>query len=246
MKILLIDIETSPYTTYVWGMFKQFVNPDNIIDTAYVMCYSAKWLGEDTVFFDSVYQSNTKKMLKGVHKLLDEADAVVHYNGTKFDIPILNREFLLHGMTPNPPYKQMDLLKVAKNKFKFASNKLDFIAKQLGLGGKVKTPGMKLWIDCMAKDDNAWKIMEEYNKHDVILLEKVYDKFKPWIKQHANYSVINNELVCPNCNGHHYQKRGFAYTQTAKYQRYQCKDCGNWFRGGKSLAGSPEEKFVNV
>ena len=44
-------------------------------------------------------------MIKGIHKLLDECDAVIHYNGSKFDIPTLNKEFLLHGLHPPAPYK---------------------------------------------------------------------------------------------------------------------------------------------
>jgi hypothetical protein len=79
-------------------------------------------------------------------------------------------------------------------------------------------------------------MMEEYNKQDVILLEKVYGKLKPWIKNHANHSLHSETgLVCPNCGGNHYQKRGFYYTHNCQYQRYQCS-CGTWFRSVKNLS----------
>ena len=92
--------------------------------------------------FDSVNQSSHKKMLKGLYKLLDEADAVVHFNGSRFDVPVVNKEFLLQGWAPPSSYQQIDLLKTARKQFKFPSNKLDYIAQALKLGGKTKHTGL--------------------------------------------------------------------------------------------------------
>lgn len=245
-KILMIDIEVAPNTAHCWGLFDQNISLNQIIESSYALCYAAKWYGEDEVLFDSVYKSSKKKMLKGVHKLLDEADAVIHYNGKRFDIPILNKEFLLSGMPPPSPSKQIDLLQVAKQQFRFVSNKLDYVSKALGLGKKTEHMGHELWIRCMNKDQVAWKLMEEYNINDVILLEKVYEKFKPWIKYHLNLSTFSGDQVCPNCGGHHYQRRGYAYTAISKFQRYQCTDCGFWFRGNKNLREGSQERFVGV
>jgi hypothetical protein len=240
MKILLLDIETAPNTVYTWGLWDQNVGLNQIIATSYVLCWAAKWYGEKEVMFDSVYKSSMKSMLKGIHDLLDQADAVVHFNGTSFDIPTLNREFVLHGFSPPAPYKQTDLLQVARKTFKFASNKLDFLSGQFALGNKKKTD-FTLWVNCMKNDPKAWKEMEAYNRGDVVLLERVYEKFKPWIYSHANYSLFKegNALVCPNCGSEDHQKRGFHYTAAAKYQRHQCKGCGMWFRSGGTLAKKP-------
>lgn len=247
MKILLLDIETAPNLVHVWGLWQQNVGLPQIIDSGYVLCWAAKWLGEEEVFFSSTYHDGPKQMLKNIHNLLDAADAVVHYNGQKFDIPTLNKEFLLYNLKPPAPYKQIDLLKTARQQFKFPSNKLDYIAQALDLGKKVKHIGHELWIQCMANNEDAWKMMEEYNVGDVVLLEKVYYKLLPWIKGHANYSIYNSSaLVCPNCGGIHYQRRGYSYTSTCKYQRYQCTDCGTWFRDTKSLAPSAGHKFTSV
>lgn len=81
-------------------------------------------------------------MLKQIHALLNEADAVVHYNGAKFDIPTLNKEFILHGLPPPAPYKQIDLLRTARSQFKFPSNKLDYIAQALDLGKRLNIEDM--------------------------------------------------------------------------------------------------------
>lgn len=213
------------------------------MDSGYVMCFAAKWLGEEKIYFNSVFHSTPKKMLNEIHTLMDEADAIVHYNGTKFDIPTLNKEFLLNKFTPPSPAKQIDLLKTARNQFRFPSNKLDYIASSLGCGEKKKHKGHELWIGCMNGSKEDWEIMKEYNINDVIILEKVYHLLKPWIKTHANHGLYNDSLVCPNCGSNHYHKRGFAYTHAGKYQRYNCNGCGNWFRNKKA---EKTNVYVNV
>lgn len=246
MKILVLDIETAPNLVHVWGLWNQNVGMNQILASGYVLCWAAKWLGQDEMMFSSIRHGH-KTMLKKVHKLLDQADAVIHYNGTKFDIPTLNKEFIRAGMKPPSPYKQIDLLKTVRKQFRFPSNKLDYIAQALQLGNKVRHEGHELWIKCMNKDPHAWGRMEEYNKHDVRLLERVYGRLLGWVPDHANHSLYErNGLVCPNCGSSHYQRRGFSYTKAAKYVRYQCRGCGHWFRGGKSVAPPPAGKFVSL
>lgn len=246
IKILLLDIETAPNTAYVWGLWKQNISIEKIVESSYVMCWAAKWLGSEEIQFDSVKKSSSKEMLEHIHKLLDEADAVIHYYGSGFDIPVLNKEFIKHKMRPPSPYKQIDLYRVAKARFKFASNKLDYIAHFLGLGKKAKHEGMELWIKCMRLEPEAWVHMEEYNKQDVRLLEKVYNRFLPWITNSINRSLFTESVTCPNCGSGEHQKRGFYYSNAAKYQRFNCKDCGNWFRSGSTLAKGPKERATNV
>jgi uncharacterized protein YprB with RNaseH-like and TPR domain len=219
MKILLLDIESSPNVAHVWGIWQQNVGLNQLMESSYVLCWAAKWLGEDEVMFDSVHVSKPKKMLKRIHDLISEADAVIHYNGTKFDMPTLNKEFLLHEMNPPAPYKQIDLLKQVRSQFRFPSNKLDYVAQRLGLGSKTAHEGHSLWVSCMAGDKSAWKRMEEYNKQDVILLEKLYYRLLPWIKNHPNHNHQADGMVCPSCGGTHLQKRGVAVTTTSTYQR---------------------------
>ncbi len=246
MRILLLDIETAPNTAFVWGMWDQNVGLNQLIQSSYVLCWAAKWYGEKEVFFDSVHQSSTKKMLKGIHKLVSEADAVIHWNGTRFDMPTLNKEFILAGMLPPAPYKEIDLMLVAKRRFRFTSNKLDYVAQALKVGRKHNTT-FELWVDCMKGDEQAWKKMESYNRQDTLLLEGVYDIFKPWIKSHANVALYDDkEMACPNCGSPKLAKRGFSYTALSKYQRYQCGGCGNWCRSNRSLVKGKREKFTNV
>jgi len=232
MKILLLDIETSPNVAHVWGLFKANVSLSQLMDSSYTMCFAAKWYGEDEIFFSSVYHDGNKKMLTKLWGMLNSADAVVHYNGTKFDIPTCNKEFILNKMTPPNPYHQIDLLKVAKDRFRFPSNKLDYVAKALGVGQKVKHIGHELWVQCMNDNDESWCQMKEYNIGDVVVLEKVYERMLPWIKNHPNHGLFidSDRPVCPNCGSTAVQKKGVETTQTLTYQRYRCTSCGTPIR----------------
>ena len=243
LKILLLDIESSPNTAHVWGLWQQNVSINQLMESSYVLCYAAKWLGQKDVLFDSVHQSRPKTMLKGIHGLLNDADAVVHYNGTKFDIPTLNKEFLLHRFNPPSPYKQIDLLRVVRSNFRFPSNKLDYVAQRLNLGKKHEHEGHELWVKCMNGDKDAWKRMEQYNIQDVVLLESLYGTLLPWIKSHPNHNLFLDGHHCPNCASTRLQKRGTAISTTGAYQRYQCRDCGTWSQGTKSMKKAAEVKY---
>jgi uncharacterized protein YprB with RNaseH-like and TPR domain/DNA-directed RNA polymerase subunit RPC12/RpoP len=201
-----------------------------------MLCWSAKWLGEDKVHFASKQEHSTAQMLTPLWELLNEADAVIHYNGKKFDVPHINREFLLLGINPPSPYRQIDLLETVKRQFKFPSNKLDYVAQQLGVGKKTEHSGFKLWVGCIEKDPESWAKMQEYNIQDVLLLEKVYYKLRAWVKGHINYSLeAVNELVCPHCGSPNAVKRGFTQTLASTFQRYRCSDCGTWYKDNKRL-----------
>jgi DNA polymerase elongation subunit (family B) len=246
VKILLLDIETSPNLAYVWGLFKQNVAINQIKESGSVLCWAAKWYGSRDVMFDSVHKSSEIAMLDKLHRLVSEADCIVHYNGKRFDIPCLNREWLRHGFKPPSPHKDIDLLETAKRRFRFVSNKLDYVSQYLGLGAKAQHSGFDLWVGCMAREPKSWAMMEKYNRQDVVLLEKLYTKLLPWIDRHPSHQIEKEEMGCPKCGSDQYQQRGFACTASHKYRRYQCSSCGGWFRGHRTVLRPSKERPVNV
>ena len=201
-----------------------------MVEAGYTLCWAAKWHEEKEIFFSSA-QNGSKPMLKKMWMLLNQADVVVHFNGKKFDIPTLQGEFFLHHITPPAPYKQVDILKAARLQFRFPSNKLDYLTRVSGIGGKVKHKGMQLWKDCMAGDQKAWKKMKQYNIGDVLLLEKLYVRMLPWIPQHPNRLLYGGSGACPKCKSKRVQSRGQQVNRTYLYKRYVCIGCGSWLQG---------------
>jgi DNA polymerase elongation subunit (family B) len=174
-------------------------------------------------------------MLKAIHELLDEADAVVGWNSAGFDVKHLYREFIENDLLPPSPHKEIDLMRVAKQRFRFPSNKLDYVAQKLGMGAKVKHSGFDLWVKCMAGDEKAWREMKKYQLQDVNLLIGLYEKFLPWIKNHPNRALIDGKPEnCINCASNKLQSRGTETTSTGVFRKFQCTNCGKWQRGAKS------------
>jgi uncharacterized protein YprB with RNaseH-like and TPR domain len=180
MKILLLDIETTPMQVYAWGLWDQNISIDQIIKSTEMLCFGARWLGEKKVIFKSVHHDGKQAMLEELHKLMSEADLLVGWNSAAFDHKHINREFLENGMTPPSPVKDLDLMSVTKANFLFPSNKLDYVAQKLGVGAKVKHSGFSLWIKCMDGDEKAWAEMKKYQIQDVNLLVDLYEKLLPW------------------------------------------------------------------
>jgi DNA polymerase elongation subunit (family B) len=231
MKRLVLDIETAPNTVFSWGLFNQNIAINQISEPGYTMCVGAKWYGEDDYYFASLPADGKQAMLDMAYDLMEEADAIIHYNGTFFDIPTLNREFVLAGMTPPARARDIDLLQTVRKQFKFPSNKLAYVAHALGVGEKPSSFDMDLWRACMRGEEDAWVKMEEYNVNDLFLTEEVYDRLVPWVKNHPNFGLYGDSgagSVCPHCGSHDLQKRGFVRTKVMVYQRYRCNDCGAW------------------
>lgn len=242
-KILLLDIETSPILADVWSLRDQNVGLSQIRQDPRVIGMGAKWLDKDPVLWRSEYHHDRETMLTWAHRLLDEADIVVHYNGQGFDIPWLNGEFAREGLGPYSPVRQIDLYRVGRKHFRFPSHKLQYLSTALGLAGKVQHSGHQLWADCLWGDDDtkrkAWAQMRTYCKQDVALLEPLYLLLRPWITNHPNLALYDEPIVdedgkalsiseCPNCQSTHLQKRGWAVKQTRRYRRFQCQGCGAW------------------
>ena len=195
MKILLLDIETTPLQVYTWGLWDQNISIDQIIKSTEMLCFGARWLDGKKVIFKSVHHDGKKEMLEELHKLMDEADLLVGWNSAAFDHKHINREFLENKMPPPSPTKDLDLMSVTKANFLMPSNKLDYVAQKLEVGAKVKHSGFKLWIRCMEGDDKAWEEMKKYQIQDVNLLVELYDILLPWFVTSGKATAKEKQLI---------------------------------------------------
>jgi uncharacterized protein YprB with RNaseH-like and TPR domain len=195
MKILLLDIETTPMQVYAWGLWDQNISIDQIIKSSEMLCFGARWLGQKKVIFKSSYHHGKQAMLEELHKLMEEADVLVGWNSAAFDHKHINREFLEAGMTPPSPTKDLDLMSVVKSNFLFPSNKLDYVAQKLGVGAKVKHSGFSLWIRCMDGDKKAWDEMKKYQVQDVNLLVDLYDILNPWFVSSGRVTSKDKQVI---------------------------------------------------
>lgn len=233
-KTLYIDIETAPNMGYVWGQWQQNLTLPQMVDFTEVICFAAKWAGED----EPMQFFRGEEVVPAAWRLLNEADVVVHFYGSKFDVPHLNREFLQSGLGPPSPYKQLDLKLAVAKRFKFTSNKLAHVSQALGLDGKIENSGWDLWVRVMAGVEEAWAEMEEYNRQDVVLLEELHQILLPWLPDQVHGFLYGSpDDACPTCGTGELEVNGYARTKLSLYQQYTCTNCGKHFRDSKRLMG---------
>lgn len=245
-RILLYDLETSPFQGYTWGKYEQ--NVLAFTKERELLSFAFKWLGDRKVqvITRADFKDTTDlSLVSALWKLLDKADVVIAHNGDQFDNKISRARFIAHGLTPPSPFLSVDTRKLARQHFQFASNKLDDLAKFFGVGQKVRIgEGIDLWLACMAGDKKAFKKMAKYNKQDVVLLEKVYRKLLPWASRHPNLATIEGKpSACPKCSKGPLHSRGFQANNTVVYRKFQCMGCKGWSRS-RVKADKPQPQKV--
>lgn len=233
-KILLIDIETAPLSLASWTLWPRSpLKHETIQHDVSLLCACWKWLGARKVHSAAVLPGKPRDdrhvVLQAV-QALSAADIVVTQNGDRFDLPIINARAIYHGLSPRPPLQSVDTLKIAKKHFGFTCNRLDYLARFLGVGRKLPT-SFDLWLEVLAGNKKALARMVTYCKNDVSILEAVYLKLRPWSTQHPNANLWTAGGGCPICGGKQLQKRGFNHSRTVVRQRYQCVRCGGWSSG---------------
>ena len=255
-KVLIFDIETSPITAYVWGLWDQRVGLNMIKEDWYVMSFAAKWLNDkprDTMYFDQrgmIPQNDDIILLKAIWALLDEADIVITQNGKRFDQKKLNARFILQGLPPVSSFRHIDTLQIAKKHFAFTSNKLEYMTDKLCVKYKKlkhgKFGGFSLWKECMDDNPLAWKEMEKYNKYDVLSLEELYYKLIPF-ENGINFNVYHDgpDHIC-KCGSNSISENGFFFSNTGKFQRYKCDKCGHETRDKVNLLTKEKKQSLKT
>lgn len=233
-RVLFLDIETKPAIVHAWGFYDQNIGLNQVVEFGGTICFGAKWAGERKMHFHADWLGGHSEMVRAAHALISEADAVVTYNGDKFDLPKLQGEFLLLGLRPPPPVTSIDVYRTVR-KLGLMSNKLAHIGPLLTGEGKVKHEGHELWVRVMQGDDKAHKKMERYCSQDVRLLEKVYDKVLPYIANHPHMGFALRD-ACGACGSMRMQARGVRRTKASIIQRLQCQNCGSWQTGKRMKA----------
>lgn len=241
-NILVLDIETAPLKAFVWSRWKQNIYLDQTISEWFMLTWSAKWLGSPEVMSEKLtgveaLEENDKRIVTKLWNLLNDADIVIAHNGDKFDIPKINSRCIINELPPASFYQQIDTKKIASKQFGFSSNKLDALATYFGFPNKIKTE-MQLWVDCVNGSDVALENMRVYNDEDVIILEKVYMRLRPYIKNHPNvtlYDDVADPNRCPTCGGGDLQPEDYYYTTVGQFQVLRCPSCGALSRNRKAL-----------
>lgn len=211
--------------------YKISLDYENIIEERRIVCIGYKWEGEREVHclqWDKNH--NDKAILEAFIPILESADEAVAHYGDKFDLPWIRARAAFHGLSISPYIKTIDTKAQSARLFYFNSNRLDYLAKFLGLGEKIETD-FDLWKDVYAGSKEALRKMVAYCKHDTALLEKVYKRLEEYNKPKTHLGVLSGlqKHSCPWCASMSTQKRGTRATERGYLSQVLfCNDCGKW------------------
>ena len=256
-KILLYDLEVSP--ELFWGYPPRWQTfAIKVEQRQKLMSFSYKWLGEKKIYHKNLSQMNTyevdhqndKLLSLELHKVMSEADVIIGHNSVSFDDRIANMFFVANGIEPLPPHKVIDTKRMAKQNFRYGSNKLDDLAEFFGVKGKSDVKHSDMWYECFVeKNMKMWKLMEKYNNQDVQITEEIYLLMRPFMRNHPSVSRITGEWdSCPRCGSYNYRVKAYRTTNTSRYCQYFCNDCEGYFNDRKAMTekeGDMKPAFVN-
>lgn len=248
-KILVFDIETAPYTSFTWGLFKQ-----NVIDVKeewYMLSFAYGWydlrtqkigpvqwvsINQDPKF--KPWSADDSSVIDRLWTLFDQAEVVVGQNHERFDMKKGQERMFIHKMLPPSPYATLDTKRIWKQNFS-GSASLKYMTRKADVAMKQPNRGFEMWKDCMANVPQGWAEMEEYNVADVVATAELFTRLIPWINPKVSRTVnfglwYLGKFACTNCGNTEdedgFQKRGFHGTGASRYQTYLCKRCGAYPR----------------
>lgn len=245
MNILAFDCESFPNVGLTWGTWDQKVlkvlkrrmicsiawtwYPKGKVETM-ALCdmpgYDPDSYMRNLLSGKPDYSDNKKLMRAFKNEVLNKADIAIAHNLAEFDDKMVNTDLFLNNLGAAADHRQIDTLKVLRSRMRLNSNRLDDVCQELGIGKKLKHPGLEMWIGCMAGDRECWKMMRRYNAHDVDpLLVGLYEHVRPFITNHPNVSVDSGSPGCPSCGHKSLSSDGWRYTQARAYRRMNCRAC---------------------
>lgn len=232
-RFTTIDIETFPHKAYNWSLWKFSAGPNMLIEPGYVISYAWK-VNNGKTQFRSMHDEDFYSTL---HQVLDMADCLITYNGDKFDMKHIRRELLLNGYPPVRPVPSIDLYKVVKSEFHFASNRLDYVAGEVLDEHKLETGGFSLWPAFVSGEPTALRMMERYNKRDVNITWRLYRALRAYIRNHPHVGPgigiedSDEQYECPVCQSEKIAWKRERRTRCYAIRQVQCGNCQHWYDG---------------
>lgn len=246
VRILTIDVERQrgKWEVRRWDPYPpKFLSMETMVFRPRIMSFAAKWhTSDEVIYVDERGRNGQQRMVKAMYELVNQADVLVTFNGERADIPWMKEEFRYAGLPKPMPSKSIDLYKQLKGEFALPYRSLRYAAREFGNIPKIETSGLDLWERCEQGDEEAWALMEAYNKQDVLATEDLWFDTLPWLNGTTHLGVLigDGEARCPNCGSTALtaQPRP-ARAYVREYQAFRCDDCRSPLRTN-FLVGKPQ------
>lgn len=212
-------------------------------DLGFVVLFGYKWAHEKEARIIKIARGdlrhfNDKKLLQRASAVFEQADIVVAHFGSVFDRRFIQGRLLINGLPPIPATKMRDTCMIARSVANYSSNRLKHLAKILGLKHqKLENNWPTAWLRVMQGNMTHLNEMAEYCKGDVLALESLYFRLRPFDNPHPRMFAPQDDegrTLCP-VDGSPVQYRGVAFIGQHRYRRYRCNQCGKWGRESRRM-----------
>lgn len=158
MSIAFFDIETGGFDA---GRFPIIT-----------MCVADDQEDGVSVLVDS---KSERQLIASIISSLMSYDTIVSWNGSRFDIPYINKRGEQYGLSIQHP-NHIDLRFEAIKAYNLKSSTLDFVAKSFDVEAE-KTPFDRfIWSRALQGKEDAIDYIIEHCVHDVLVLKQVYER----------------------------------------------------------------------
>lgn len=242
-RIILLDLETLPIEKMLFKHIQQLSNyPGITLKSTLNSIINCGWkvYGENKTHCINAWDfkswvkdvNDDREICDAIKEVLSDADAIVTYNGKRFDWKVLQTRFLFNDIVPLHKIPHIDCCNIAKGNLYAINNRLNTIAELTTGEQKQKHDGWEMWEKVRDRDPKAMRDMERYCKRDVDVLEGVFKKLMPIITQIPNFNyfkrrdISGDKDMCPRCGSTRQIKNGTRITRSGPQQRFRCNDCG--------------------
>lgn len=238
LKTLIVDIERLPgrFSADFWDMnaFKgRRIHADMVTEWPSTVCFAAKWYETGKRVFSAAWQDGgSDAMYEAAWELYDDADIAITYNGIGFDNKHLTSGWTERGMGRPSPWRDVDLLRVARQSQGWESKTLDAVCKRLGIEAKNDKYDVETARAAMAGNVAAQRKLKRYNANDVDITGTVYERLLPYVKTHPHVapSIGLERPTCPRCGSTDVARKGTYSPGVYNYPAYKCNVCSGPFR----------------
>lgn len=229
-NILVLDIETMPAVSFHWKSWDENISMDQMREPSRVYSCGMHWLDtSEWLYAEASTPVLEPAMYEFVHREMAKADAIVTYNGDKFDLPRLTSGFIDHNLPALGKLTSIDCIKFIRT-LKLPYNSLAYALQHYKLGKKVKTDGFQLWRDVYFGDEKARKKMQRYCMGDVRGLANLYKRIRGHIKNHPD---LSGGTGCPVCLSDRALPMDPRYTKLYTIEKRACCDCDHVYDATK-------------
>lgn len=207
-----------------------------------ILCIGWKWHGLSEVHTLTILDGPHKIMLDDkwlvseFAKVFSEADYHITWYGARFDLPFINTKLMKYELPPLPEVYHLDLWRHARYRMKLHSNRLQAVSEYLGVEHRKNPISFDDWQHAAHGNVKAMKQVALHCKLDVLVLEEVFDRMRPWLPNEPSRILFveqpeeDGKKLCPSCGSDWLRSSGFRVGRTYRYRRYQCQKCGKWSR----------------